>query len=92
MFPDRNPESPYIKNSYRVVVRKWMSKNQILNLYGRELSKRDIDLINEKWETVYDEATYYVRTLANQGIPSTDGIKAGKELIVPGYPTTTFGK
>lgn len=92
VFPDRNPESPYIKNSYRVVVRKWMSKTQILNLYGRELSKKDIDLINEKWETVYDEATYYVRTLANQGIPSTDGIKAGKELIVPGYPTTTFGK
>jgi hypothetical protein len=27
VFPDRNPESPYIKNSYRVVVRKWMNKN-----------------------------------------------------------------
>ena len=42
VFPDRNPESPYIKNSYRVVVRKWMSKTQILNLYGRDLSKDDI--------------------------------------------------
>jgi hypothetical protein len=26
VFPDRNFESPYIKNSYRVVVRKWMNK------------------------------------------------------------------
>lgn len=92
VFPDRNPDSPYIKNSYRVVVRKWMNKNQILNLYGRDLSKEDIQLIKDRWETVYDEATYYVRTLANHGIPSTDGIKAGKELIVPGYPNTTTGK
>lgn len=92
VFPDRNPESPYVKNSYRVVVRKWMSKNQILNLYGRDLSKEDIELIENKWESVYDEGTYYVRNIANKGIPSTDGIKAGKELIVPGYPNTTFGK
>lgn len=89
VFPDRNPDSPYIKNSYRVVVRKWMSKNQILNLYGRDLSKEDIQLIKDKWETVYDEATYYVRTLPDHGIPSTDGIQAGKELIVPGYPYTS---
>lgn len=92
VFPDRNPESPYVKNSYRVVVRKWMSKNQILNLYGRDLSVEDRELIENKWESVYDEGTYYVRTLANKGIPSTDGIKAGKELVVPGYPNTTFGK
>lgn len=92
VFPDRNPESPYVKNSYRVVVRKWMSKNQILNLYGRDLSKEDIELIENKWESVYDEGTYYVRNIANKGVPSTDGIKAGKELIVPGYPNTTFGK
>lgn len=92
VFPDRNPESPYVKNSYRVVVRKWMSKNQILNLYGRDLSKEDIELIENKWESVYDEGTYYVRNISNNGIPSTSGIKAGKELIVPGYPNTTFGK
>jgi hypothetical protein len=30
--------------------------------------------------------------VANQGVPSTDGIKAGKELIVPGYPSNTSGK
>jgi hypothetical protein len=64
-FPDRNIESPYIKNSHRVVVRKWMNKNQILNLYGRELSKQDIETIKEKWETVYDGASLYVRSIEN---------------------------
>ena len=92
VFFDRNLESPYLKNSFRVVVRKWMDKNQILNIYGRDLSKEDRDLISDKWATVYDESVYYVRSLSNQGIPSTDGIKAGKEVAVPGYPTNSMGK
>jgi hypothetical protein len=25
-FIDRNPNSPYVKDSYRVVVRKWLTK------------------------------------------------------------------
>jgi hypothetical protein len=25
-FIDRNPESPYVKDSYRVVVRKWLTR------------------------------------------------------------------
>ena len=41
-FIDKNPNSPYVKDSYRVVVRKWMTKSQILNKYGREMSKEDI--------------------------------------------------
>ncbi|MBQ5475084.1 MAG: hypothetical protein IIT65_10420 [Lachnospiraceae bacterium] len=31
IFPDRNPESPYITDAYRIVHRKWMTKQQILN-------------------------------------------------------------
>ena len=92
VFPDRNLDSPYIKNSNRIVVRKWMNKTQILNLYGKDLSKDDIELIKDRWETVYDEATYYVRTLPNHGVPSTDGIKAGREIVVPGYPSVSNGK
>lgn len=92
VFVDRNLDSVYIKNSYRVVVRKWMDKNQILTTYGKDLKKEDIELIKEKWETVSDESTYYVRNIANNGIPSTDGINAGRELITPGYPTTATGK
>ena len=35
-FIDQNPNSPYIKDSYRVVVRKWLTKSQIINKYGKE--------------------------------------------------------
>jgi len=36
-FIDRNPDSPYIKHSYKAVVRYWLSKSQILAKYGKEL-------------------------------------------------------
>lgn len=89
-FIDRNFESPYIKNSYRAVVRSWMTKNQILNEYGKELSKGDRDLLNEKWDSVYDNAMYYIRMGNTNGIPNTDGLQAGVE-VTPGYPDNKVG-
>ena len=89
-FIDKNPESPYIKDSYRVVVRKWLTKTQILNSYGKDMTKEDIDSIKELWRDQFDTSTYYVRSFSNSdGTPATDGITAGKE-IVPGYPTGPY--
>lgn len=89
-FFDKNPESPYIKDSYRVVVRKWLTKTQILNTYGKEMSKEDLDKIKELWRDSFDTSTYYIRSFNNgNGEPQTDGINAGKE-IVPGYPTGPY--
>ena len=89
-FIDKNPESPYIKDSYRVVVRKWLTKPQILNTYGKKLKKADLDLINESWQDAFDTSTYYIRSFANaDGTPQTDGLQAGKELV-PGYPTGPY--
>ena len=89
-FFDKNPESPYIKDSYRVVVRKWMTKTQILNIYGKEMSKEDLDKIKDMWRDQFDTSTYYVRSFnRGNGEPATDGINAGKE-IVPGYPTGPY--
>lgn len=89
-FIDKNPESPYIKDSYRVVVRKWLTKTQILNSYGKLMSKEDRDSIKELWRDQFDTSTYYVRSFSNNdGTPATDGINAGKE-IVPGYPTGPY--
>ena len=89
-FIDKNPESPYIKDSYRVVVRKWLTKTQILNSYGKDMTKEDIDSIKELWRDQFDTSTYYVRSFSNSdGTPATDGIIAGKE-IVPGYPTGPY--
>ena len=88
-FIDRNVESPYVKNSYRVVVRSWMSKTEILNKYGKEMSKDDIKLLEDKWESIYDNSMRYIRMGLNQkGVPVTDGILAGIE-VTPGYPVNT---
>lgn len=91
-FVDRNLESPYVKDSYRVVVRHWMNKTQILNKYGKEMSAADRDLITEKWESLYENSMYYVNMGVNkEGIPRTDGILAGTE-VTPGYPTERGSK
>lgn len=88
VFPDRNLESPYVKDSYRIVVRHWLTQQQILNKYGRELSKEDIGQIKEQWkDTMSDYSSYYVRSMEHNGIPSTSGLQAGME-VVPGYPST----
>ena len=89
-FIDRNFESPYIKNSYRVVVRSWMTKNQILNEYGKEMKASDRKLLDEKWDSVYENAMYYVRMGETNGIPNTDGVQAGVE-VTPGYPDSRSG-
>lgn len=89
-FFDKNPESPYIKDSYRVVVRKWLTKTQILNIYGKEMSKEDLEKIKELWRDSFDTSTYYIRSFSRgNGEPQTDGLNAGRE-VVPGYPTGPY--
>lgn len=64
-FIDRNPESPYIKDSYKVVVRRWLSKQQILSRYGEDLTKADIKNLKETWSDEFGEGTIYGYTYAN---------------------------
>ena len=64
-FIDRNPESPYIKDSYKVVVRKWLSKQQILNRYGKNLTKNDVKKVKDNWSDDFGEGTLYGYTYAN---------------------------
>ena len=80
-------DSPYIKDSYRVVVRKYLTRNEVLNKYGNELKREDISKIKELWQDHLDYSnSIYVRGLVNScGAPATDGIRAGEE-ITPGYP------
>ena len=87
VFPDLNYDSPYIKDSYRVVVRKYLTRNEILNRYGKYLSSKDVSKIKELWKDHLDYSdSVYVRSVTNScGGPATDGIRAGEE-ITPGYP------
>jgi hypothetical protein len=86
VFIDRNFDSPYVKDSYRVVVRYWLTKTQILNKYGRDLSKEEINTIKENFNNgSADYSRFYIRNMQHNGVPATSGILAGQEII-PGYP------
>lgn len=54
VFTDKDPKSPYIKNSYKAVVRKWMTKEEILIKYGDELSNEDIKSLQDMDIDHYD--------------------------------------
>lgn len=80
-FFDYNMDSPYLKDSHRVVIRTWMTKTQILNKYGKELSKEDRNKIKEHWKnSMYDNSTYYLKHDSSQ-----KGI-FDREMVIPGYP------
>ena len=88
VFPDLNFNSPYINDSYRIVVRTFLTRNEILNKYGKDLSKEDISKIKDMWrDHLWDSGgSYYVRNVVTRaGTPATDGIRAGEE-ITPGFP------
>lgn len=61
VFFDRNPNSPYVKTSPRVVVRRWMYKDQILNRYGDYLSPDDVADLATIDPSYIENQYYYVR-------------------------------
>lgn len=81
-FIDRNPESPYLKNSSRAVVRRYMTKDQILAKYGELLTPDDL----EELETIQDysvdgSTTTYLRSYDSvTGNTMSDGILGGFEV------------
>lgn len=90
-FIDRNIESPYVKNSHRAVVRTWMSKTEILSKFGKELSSEDKEILETKWESIYDNSMYYVSLRNNHKAATTDGILSDIE-VTPGYPINYSGE
>ena len=89
-FIDRNPESPYIKDSYKVVVRKWLSRQQILNRYGKDLTRDDVKNIKETWSDDFGEGTIYGYTYANtlqqpQSTPGHPVDDNGVQKLIPVY-------
>ena len=85
VFPDLNYDSPYINESYKIVVRSYLTRNQILSKYGKELTKEDVSKIEEMWtDSLENTGSYYVRSYNKNGTPATDGIRAGEE-VTPGY-------
>ena len=85
-FVDRNPESPYVRNSYRVVVRKWMSKSQILAKYGKEISREDLKRLKDEWRAD-DSAAIYRRVY---GDTCTIVNEDQNHETIPGYPDNEY--
>ena len=88
-FIDRNPESPYVRNSYRAVVRYWMTKSQILAKYGKEISKEDLKALKDKWYDSDGAATYgraYGRAYGDTIVAHEENT----EDPIPGYPDNEY--
>ena len=83
-FVDKNPESPYVKNSNRSVVRQWLTKSQIIAKYGKELSKEDIQKMKDDWTD--DSIARYRRDYGP--VVSIDEDEEDDEDmdLLPGYP------
>lgn len=81
-FPERNPNSPYVKDCSRIVIRKWLTEAEVLNTYGKDLSKEDIEKIKDRWTNSYSSSSTYIRTTNGKLNP---GIQSGAKII-PGYP------
>ena len=90
-FIDRNPNSPYLKDSARSVIREYLTKQQILSKYGEFLTKDDLENL-ETVEGFDSEAPVYVRgyETTSSGIVS-EGILGGFEVtpILPFERTTS---
>lgn len=86
-FIDRNPESIYIKHSYRSVIRKWYNKEQILNKYGKDLKSEDLKTIKENWrEEARNSGYYYIKGHPGHSYsPNVEGLDYGIEAQM-GYP------
>lgn len=90
-FIDRNPNSPYLKDSTRAVVRKYLTIDQILAKYGNILNKDDIEILESKSEYGDSNSNVsYIRS-SEDFIESgeSDGILGGFEVSPSSFNTNT---
>ena len=87
VFIDRNPESVYLKDSYRIVVRKWMSRNQILNTYGKKLTNKEVKEIKDSWKNHFADynSSTVVAKVGERFAPPSEDLDNGI-AIEAGYP------
>ena len=91
VFPDMNPDSIYVKDASRVVVRKWYTVNQILNKYGSDLTKEEVKIIRDNLAPFSDNSHYgfipgtekftISANMATQNDPNVDKRATNKNLF-----------
>lgn len=81
-FIDRNPESVYLKDSARSVVREYLTKDQILEKYGKFLKVDDLKELDRLQDYSVDgSSTTYLRSFdSTTGNTISDGVLGGFEI------------
>jgi len=80
-FIDRNPEVPYLNKSSRSVCRDYLTKDQILAKYWKDLTKEDLEELEVLQDFGMEGGTVYLRSFDTvTGNPSSDGILGGFEV------------
>ena len=83
-FVDRNPDSHYLNDSRRVVIRKYMTKENILYEYGEDLTEDSIKELDELANKGIGGNTYFVNVANGQEFGRSNavhGILGGLEVI-----------
>lgn len=83
-FVDRNPDSIYLNDSRRVVIRKYMTKENILYEYGDELTEDSIKELDELANKGIGGGTHFVSVGSGQEFgrsSAVHGILGGLEVI-----------
>lgn len=94
-FIDRNPNSPYLKDSARSVIREYLTKAQILVKYGAKLTDDDIAILDNLEDYNQDASnSMYIRsfdsTIYGGGESDSQGILGGYE-VTPLMPYERVG-
>lgn len=83
-FVDRNPDSIYLNDSRRVVIRKYMTKENILYEYGDELTEDSIKELDELANKGIGGSTHFISVGSGQEFGRSNavhGILGGLEVI-----------
>lgn len=95
-FVERNPNSPYLRDGHRCVIRRYLTKSQILAEYGHLLDDEAIEELQSTVDNFYDAS--YLRFVRNGGfgcgdkldgdILTDDTVMAvgGNVEVTPGVP------
>lgn len=98
-FIERNPNSFFLNKSRRAVIRRWLTKDEILEEYGDELTDEAINKVEDYFADMHQGNNLYDYVVVNSKMDSlledgstvshpTPGILAGLE-VHPLYPYTT---
>lgn len=88
VFPDKNPESNYVKDCSRIVVRRWMTRSDVLNKYGKYLNSTTIKELNDIWRdgNAYNNSVI-IRTHITDCEPFEVSQHIGDDInVTPGLP------